>query len=147
MNDCARKQGIATQTNTDRGGRSNPTGIGAQIKDLRTVTAASKTTTIETTETTTQKWVKNEPGVPLTQAQALLLTHGPGFEVTPRHPPYGDCIVAIEQVCSIMEPNNAGELRAEIRGVLKHPHPPGVTSVGKKSRLLWNIGQMLQGSS
>ena len=66
-----------------QGGCSNPTGIGAQTKDLRTVTAT--TTTIETTETTTvtQKWVKNLSGVPLTQVQASLLAHGPGFAVTP----------------------------------------------------------------
>ena len=45
--------------------------------------------------------------------------------VTPRHPPYGDYIAAIEQACSNMDPNSAEELRAEIRGALKHGHLPG----------------------
>ena len=56
--------------------------------------------------------------------QASLLAHGPGFVVTPKHPPYGDFIGAIEQACNKMEPNSAEELRAEIRGSLKHIHPP-----------------------
>ena len=73
-----------------------------------------------------------------------MLAHGPGFTVTPRHPPYGDYIVVIKQVCGNMEPNNAEELRAEIRGALKHTHPPGVISTGKKSRLLQNLGEILQ---
>ena len=50
---------------------------------------------------------------------ASLLAHGPGFAVTPRHPSYGDYIVAIEQACCNMESNNVEELRAEIRGDLK----------------------------
>ena len=81
---------------------------------------------METTETiaTTQKWVINLSGAALTQAQASLLAHGPGFTVIPKHPPYGDYIVAIEQGCSNMEPNNAEELRAEISGTLKHSHTP-----------------------
>ena len=43
--------------------------------------------------------------------------------MTPKHPPYGDYIVAIEKACSTMEPNSTEELRAEIRGALKHTHP------------------------
>ena len=51
------------------------------------------------------------------KVQASLLAHGPGYAVTPKHPPYGDYIVAIEKACSTMEPNSAEELRAEIRGL------------------------------
>ena len=54
--------------------------------------------------------------------QASLLAHGPDYAVTPKHPPYSDYIVAIEKACSTMEPNSAEELRAEIRGALKHTH-------------------------
>ena len=53
-----------------------------------------------------------------------MLTHGPGFAVTPRHPPYGNYIVAIEKASSTIEPNSAEDLRAEIRGALKHTHLP-----------------------
>ena len=100
-------------------------GTKKRIKCSTSNNTATTTTTVETTETTnaTQKLVKNLSGVPLTQVQASLLAHGPGFAVTPRHPPYGDYIVAIEQACCNMEPNNAEELRAEIRGALKHSHP------------------------
>ena len=41
-----------------------------------------------------------------------------------KHPPYGDYIVAIEQACTKLEPDNAEELRAKIRGALKQAHPP-----------------------
>ena len=50
-----------------------------------------------------------------TQMEVRCTTH--------THPPYGDYIVAIEKACSTMEPNSAEELRAEIRGALKHTHP------------------------
>ena len=86
-------------------------------------------TNITTTRATSDKidqskWVINLSKSLLTQAQASLLAHGPGFTVTPRHPPYGDYIVAIEKAWSSIEPNSAEELRAEIRGALKHTHPP-----------------------
>ena len=54
--------------------------------------------------------------------QASLLAHGPGYAVTPKHPPYGDYIVAIEKACSTMEHNRAEELRTEIRGALRKTH-------------------------
>ena len=56
--------------------------------------------------------------------QASLLAHGPGFAVTPRYPSYGDYIATSEKACNKTEPNSAEELRAEIRGALKHTHPP-----------------------
>ena len=36
---------------------------------------------------------------PLPKAQVLLLTHGPNFTLTPRHPPYGEYIATVEQAC------------------------------------------------
>ena len=76
-----------------------------------------------TKEAVIQKWVKNLSGVLFTKAQTLLLTHGPNSAVEPRHPPYGDYIAAIEQACMKLEPHNAEELRAEIRGVLRNLQP------------------------
>ena len=74
-----------------------------------------------TDTTTRQKWVRNLLGVPLTKAQASLLTHGLNFAVAPRHP-HGDYIAAVEQAYLNLEPHNAEELRAETRGALKHSH-------------------------
>ena len=51
-----------------------------------------------------------------------MLAHGPGYAVTPKHPPYGDYIAAIEKACSTMDHNKAEELRAEIRGALRKTH-------------------------
>ena len=42
--------------------------------------------------------------------------------MTPKHPPYGDYIVAIEKACSTLDHNRAEELRAEIRGALRKTH-------------------------
>ena len=117
---------MVTQTNTN-GGCSNHTGIRAQRKDIRPVSAITSnvTTTKETADTIDQgKWLTNLSRAPITQVQASLQAHGPGFAVTPSHPPYGDYIVAIEKACSTLEPNSAEELRAEIRGALKHTHLP-----------------------
>ena len=39
-------------------------------------------------------------------------------------PPYGDYITVIELACQNLEPHSMEELRAEIRGALKHSHSP-----------------------
>ena len=116
-------------SNQHPGGLSNHTGIRAQNKDIRTLPAATSNLTTTTTISRDtadaidkDKWVINLSRVQLTQVQPSLLAHGPGFVVTPKHPPYGDYMVTIEKACSTMEPNSAEELRAEIRGVLKHTH-------------------------
>ena len=54
--------------------------------------------------------------------QASLLAHGPGYTVTPKHPPYGDYIAAIEKAFNTMDHNKAEELRVEIRGALRKTH-------------------------
>ena len=85
--------------------------------------ATTTTTTIDTADAIDKgQWVINLSTTPLLQAQASMLVHGPGYAVTPKHPPYGDYIAAIEKACSTMEPNSAKELRAEIRGALKQTH-------------------------
>ena len=65
---------------------------------------------------------KSTSSSPLTQVQASLLAHGPGYAVTPKHPLYGDYIVAIEKACSTLYQNRAEMLRAEIRGALRKTH-------------------------
>ena len=67
---------------------------------------------------------KESIGYPLTEAQVSLLVHGPNFAVAPRHPPYGDYITMVEQTCLNLEPHSVEELRAEIRGALKHSKNP-----------------------
>ena len=77
------------------------------------------TTTIDTAEDKMEKkWVINLSSSPLTQVQASLLAHGPGYAVTPKHPLYGDYIVAIEKACSTLYQNRVEMLRAEIPGEL-----------------------------
>ena len=108
-------------------GRSNLSSTEAQNKDkegriLPAVTLNRTTTTTTTTRDTAEdrreeKWVINLSSSPLTQVQASLLAHGPGYAVTPRHPPYGDYIAATEKACSTLDQNRAEELRAEIRGL------------------------------
>ena len=109
---------------------SNQTGFRAQNNEVRTLPAvtsnsiATTTTSRDTADAIDKdKWVINLSNAPLTQLQASLLAHGPGYAVTPKHSPYGDYIVAVEKACSTMEPNSVEELRAEIGGALKHTHP------------------------
>ena len=109
------------------GGRSNHAGFRAQSNEVRTLPAVTSITT--TTSTTSrdsadvidkERWVINLSSAPMTQVQASLLAHVPGYAVTPKH---GDYISAIDKACNTMEPNSAEELRVEIRGALKHTHP------------------------
>ena len=58
----------------------------------------------------------------LTQAQKSLLAHGPIFAVAPQKPPYGDYITALELACQNLDSTAAKELRADVYGVLRHPH-------------------------
>ena len=59
----------------------------------------------------------------LREVQVSLLVHGPNFAVAPRHP-HGEYITAIEQACMKLEAHNAEELRAEMRGALRHSQEP-----------------------
>ena len=56
--------------------------------------------------------------------QSPDITAGPWtkFCHSSQKPPYGDYITAVEQACLNLEPHNAEELRAEIRGALRHSH-------------------------
>ena len=95
-----------------------------------TTSAATTSTTSAGTKTTTTttmysiKGVRNLLGTPLMEAQVSLLVHGPNFAVAPRHRPYWDYITMVQQACLNLEPHSAEELRAEIRGALKHSKNP-----------------------
>ena len=71
-----------------------------------------------------EKWVVNLSSQPLSQAEKSLLTHGPNYAVTSRHPPVIECITAIEEVCQKLERGEAEELRGEVKAILKRAHPP-----------------------
>ena len=61
---------------------------------------------------------------PLTEAQEKLLAHEPNFMISPRSPPIGEYIVAVEQTCQSLAQGEAEELRAEVKAVLKKIQPP-----------------------
>ena len=62
--------------------------------------------------------------IPLTEAQENLLAHGPNFAITPRYPPIGEYIAAVEQTCQKLDHGEAEEMRAEVKAVLKKVHHP-----------------------
>ena len=62
--------------------------------------------------------------IPLMEAQENLLAHGPNFAITPRSPPIGEYIAAVEQTCQNLAQGEAEELRAEVKAVLKKCQPP-----------------------
>ena len=82
------------------------------------------TATTKTGPSATSKWVINLSSKPLTTAQEQLLIHRPNFTVTPRSPPIGECIAAIERICQNMEQGEADELRAEVWVVMKKSQLP-----------------------
>ena len=118
-----RYRGIQPQEHAENG-RSN-----ARFHKQRETTQSNPETTNQTiTDTTTKeftrRWVKNLLNTPLTEAQFSLLAHGPNFMIAPRHPPYGEYITAVEQACLKLEPHNAEELRAAMRGALRNSQEP-----------------------
>ena len=71
-----------------------------------------------------EKWVVNLSSQPLSQVEKSLLSHGPNYAVTSRHPPVIECITTIEEVCQKLERGEAEELRGEVKTILKRAHPP-----------------------
>ena len=70
------------------------------------------------------KWVVNMSNKPLMETQEKLLTHWPNFAITPRCPPIGGYIAAVEQTCQNLAQGEAEVLRAEVKAVLKKIQPP-----------------------
>ena len=68
--------------------------------------------------------------------QVSLLAHGPNFAVALRHPPYGEYITVIEQACLKLEPHNAEELRAAMRGALRNSKEPTRNITKQEIRVL-----------
>ena len=69
------------------------------------------------------KWVINLSSKPLTKAQRSVLSKGPNFAVSPKHPPNLEYITAIEAACTKLSQQDAEELRTNINWVLRASHP------------------------
>ena len=82
------------------------------------------------------RWVMNLSKIPLMEAQENLLTHGPNFVVTPRSPPIGEYIAAVEQTCQNLVQGEAEELRAEVKAVLKRCQPPKTNITKEEQKAL-----------
>ena len=80
--------------------------------------------TVTTTKEDTNRWVRNLSSTPLTQVQVSFLLHGPNFPLLLPDTPHGEYITAIEQACLKLEPHNAEELRATMRGALRNSQEP-----------------------
>ena len=73
----------------------------------------------------TKKWVQNLSSTPLTKGQESLLAHGPKFVITPKQPPVGEYIAAIEQACTKLNQGWSEELRVEVKkAFMKAQRPP-----------------------
>ena len=67
----------------------------------------------------------------LTESQEKLLAHGPNYVVTPRNPPIGEYITAVEKTCQNLTQGEADEMKAEIKAAIKRSHPLDLTSLGR----------------
>ena len=97
-------------------------------------TSEDPTTNSRSTRTTTavvkskSKLVTNRSKKPLTKSQEKLLAHGPNYAVTPRNPPIGEYIAAVEKTCQNLTHREADEMRAEIScHQEKSPPRPNIT--------------------
>ena len=57
---------------------------------------------------TSSKWVVNMSISPLTEPQSSLLAMGPKFAVVPRHPPKGEYIASVGEVCLCLPQTSMG---------------------------------------
>ena len=105
-------------------------------------TEISDVTSNTNTDTTTQqpdlrsRWVINMSKTPLMEAQENLLAHGPNFAITPRSPPIGEYIAAVEQMCQKLTHGEAEEMRAEVKAVLKKVQHPKVNITRAEQKAL-----------
>ena len=124
-----RSRGVWPQEDTSNGcsnatfNKQRETTSPDALEDTLATTNLTTTDSDTTTKEYTRRWVRNLLSTPLTEAQFSLLLHGPNFTVAPRHPPW-DYITAIEQACLKLEPHNAEELRAAMRGALSNSQEP-----------------------
>ena len=94
------------------------------------------TVSTSATNNTRNRWVVNMSKKPLMEAQEKLLSHGPNFMITPRCPPIGEYIAAVEQTCQNMAQGEAEELRAEVKAVLKKIQPPKANITKEEQKAL-----------
>ena len=113
LTDCVNKQGMATQTNT-----------GGCTKHDNPQNGSVQSSTFTATMPSTDKWMKNLSGYPLTEAQVSLLVHRPNFAIALRFPFLGVYITTVDQAYLSLKPYEAEELRGEGREVLKHSYTP-----------------------
>ena len=105
-------------------GHSNHATITSAVK------SSSRTITDQTNKDSdaladkTSLWVKSLSTKPLTGTQECLLAHGPKFATSSKHPPIGEYIATIQQVCSKLNQREAEELRVEAKKVLKKAQRP-----------------------
>ena len=69
------------------------------------------------------KWAIKMSKKPLTNAQEKLLAYGPNYAITPRSPPIGEYIAAVEQTCQSLTQGEADEMRVEIKAAIKRATP------------------------
>ena len=98
----------------------------------------TSTTTTNTTmaQNLRSRWVINMSKKPLMEAQENLLAHGPNFAITPRNPPIGEYIAAVEQTCQNMAQGEAEELRAEVKAVLKKIQHPKANITREEQKVM-----------
>ena len=80
--------------------------------------------TTRTTSATTSKWVKNMSSTPSQKTRNSCWPMGPNFTVSPKYPPTGQCITAIEQSCLCLAQGEAKELSSGVKAVMKKIYPP-----------------------
>ena len=100
------------------------------------ITSSASAETTTTTIVQLDKWVKNLPGVPLTEAQFFPAGPWTQFCYCSHKPPYGEYVTTVEQACLNLESHNAEELREKIRGALRHVHNPRMNTTKEEAQAL-----------
>ena len=83
-----------------------------------------------------KRWVLNLSKRPLNDAETSVLEKGLNFAVTPSKLPTDDLIVAAEQACSLLETDEAHQLRPKLSSIISSAKPPTPNISSSESKAL-----------
>ena len=127
---------INKHANRQSGTKNSSSTASTSNAELNSRSTAGTSIALRSTNGLKNKWFVNMSKIPLTEAQEKLLTYGPNFAITPRCPPIGEYIAAVEQTCQNLAQGEAEELRSEVKAVLKKSQPPKPNITKKEQKAL-----------
>ena len=88
-----------------------------------------------------KKWVVNLSKYALSDSETSALAKGLNFAITPKQPPVDEYVVAIEQACQKLKPNEADQLRSKAVNIISTTKLPTANVSKQETQALQNIAK------